>query len=210
MRLIGRRQLLREAALQSYRRQLRGELDDDDRISEATEQVRAVIAASDEQEGQPRREPQDETEEVGAAAFGQSGNVVLFADGRAAQCAAPQFAPVPISIPDVGNATPELAAVQEGDLMALNAVDTPPIAVERPAPQYTPLARTRRQEGTVVIDVLVDERGKVIDTRLVRGIPASDLNEAAVEAVKRWTYRPAIKDGVAVKVWRPEQIRFKL
>lgn len=118
--------------------------------------------------------------------------------------------PVPVSIPEIGNATPDVAAVQEGDLLALNAVDTPPIAVERPAPQYTSLARTRRQEGTVVIDVLVDEHGKVIDTRLVRGIPASDLNDVAVRAVKSWTYRPAIKDGVAVKVWRPEQIRFKL
>ena len=60
------------------------------------------------------------------------------------------------------------------------------------------------------IEVLVDEHGRVTDTRLVRGIPASDLNDVAIEAVKRWTYRPAIKDGVAVKVWRPEQIRFKL
>ena len=55
VRLVGGRQLLGEAALQPQRRELRGELDDDHRISEAAEQLRAVEAAGDEQEGQPRR-----------------------------------------------------------------------------------------------------------------------------------------------------------
>jgi protein TonB len=94
--------------------------------------------------------------------------------------------------------------------VALDQVDSPPIGLQKPAPQYTALARTRRQEGTVVMDILVDETGHVADVRLVRGIPGSDLDAVAMSAVRSWVYKPAEKDGVPVRVWRPEQIRFKL
>ena len=76
VRLVGMGKLLGEPALQPHRRQLRGQLDDDDRISEAAEQLRAVIAAGDEQEREPRREAKQEAEEIGAAALRQRGDVV--------------------------------------------------------------------------------------------------------------------------------------
>ena len=100
MRLVGGRQLLGEAALQAQRRELRGELDDDHRISEAAEQLRPVEAAGDEQEGQARGEPEQEAEEVGPPALGERGDVLVRRRAAAsAQCAAPQFGPVPISTP---------------------------------------------------------------------------------------------------------------
>ena len=41
-------------------------------------------------------------------------------------------------------------------------------------------------------------------------IDGANLNDAAVNAAKQWTYRPATKDGVPVKVWKTEQVAFKL
>ena len=102
MRLVGGRELLGEAALQPHRRELRAQLHDDHREGEAPEQLRPVIAPGDEQEGQPRDEPQQEAEEIGPAALGQRGDVVAAAvggGGGVGQCAAPQFGPVPISTP---------------------------------------------------------------------------------------------------------------
>ena len=82
VRLVGGRELLGEAALQPQGGELGGELDDDDRISEAAEQLRPVEAPGDEQEGQPRGEPQQEAEEIGPPALGQSGDVLVGAGRR--------------------------------------------------------------------------------------------------------------------------------
>jgi TonB family protein len=35
------------------------------------------------------------------------------------------------------------------------------------------------------------------------------LDDAAVEAVKQWTYEPATKDGVPVKIWMPVSMSFQ-
>jgi protein TonB len=61
----------------------------------------------------------------------------------------------------------------------------------------------------VVVNVLVDENGRVVDTELIRGV-SEELDGAAIRAVKGWTYKPAKKDGVKVKVWKPEKVVFKL
>ena len=121
----------------------------------------------------------------------------------------PSLASVPVA-PVIPAPAPARVAAQRGDLVSINEVDSPPISIDKPAPQYTSLGRTRRQQGTVVMEVLVDETGRVADVRLVRGIEGSDLNQAAMQAARSWVYRPAEKDGVPVRVWRPEQVRFKL
>jgi protein TonB len=112
--------------------------------------------------------------------------------------------------PAVSVPAPAKPVTRPGDLVSLNEVDTLPIGIEKPSPQYTNLGRTRRQEGTVVFEVLVTETGRVADVRLIRGIAGSDLNDAALDAARSWVYKPAEKDGVPVRVWRPEQVRFKL
>src|SRR5579859_1873987 len=103
MRATGLGELLGEAALEAERGELGSELDDDRRVGEAAQNVGAIPAAGDEQEGQARRQPQQEAEEVGSAALGQRRDVAgaFRLNGRhgAAQCAAPQLGPVPISTP---------------------------------------------------------------------------------------------------------------
>jgi len=105
---------------------------------------------------------------------------------------------------------PPQPVVRRGDLLPLTLVDVPPVAVEQPAPTYHPMARQLRQEGTVVVNVLIDEDGAVADVQVLREIPNSKLNDAAVKAVRRWRYEPASKDGVAVRVWKTEAIHFRL
>jgi protein TonB len=71
-------------------------------------------------------------------------------------------------------------------------------------------ARQMKLQGTVVLKVLVDERGVVEQVVVVSGIAGADLNDSAVKAARQWTYRPATKDGVPVKVWTTEQVTFKI
>lgn len=100
--------------------------------------------------------------------------------------------------------------VAPGTLVDEADVDTAPVSLSRKAPTYSMQARQLRIQGTVVMKVLVNERGTVDQVVLVEGVPGADLNTSAMNAAKSWTYRPATKGGVPVKVWKVEQVAFKL
>lgn len=86
-----------------------------------------------------------------------------------------------------------------------------PVVERRPSLIYPPIALRQRLEGTVELNVLVDEKGSVVDAQVVTGAGGkAGLNEAAVDHVKKCKYRPASKDGVPVKVWVPVRVQFKL
>ncbi len=125
--------------------------------------------------------------------------------GQAAEAEiVPPSAPEP-ALPDIAR-----PATDRGALVSIEDVDTPPVATSRTVPAYTSRARMLRQQGSVFLNLLVDENGKVVDVQVVREIPASDLNDAALRAARTWTYSPATKDGVPVKVWKQEKINFTL
>ena len=108
-------------------------------------------------------------------------------------------------------AAPAQPSVQVGDIVPMQSVDVEPQILKRIDPTYPDSARRFRVEGTVVINMLISETGEVIDARTVRGIKGYPAFEKAAEsAVRRWTFRPATKDGVAVKVWKVESFKFAL
>lgn len=104
------------------------------------------------------------------------------------------------------------AALKPGTLVNLSDPGViEPIVDRSPALHYPPIALRQRVEGTVELNVLVDEKGNVTDAQVVTGAGGkAGLNEAAIENVKRRKYRPASKDGVPVKVWVPVRVVFKL
>jgi TonB family protein len=131
--------------------------------------------------------------------------------------------PVPAPAFDVGSADagveaiappaaepPRRATTVAGSLIDLSEVDSPPASLTRKLPMYSMQARQMKLQGTVVLKVLVDERGVVEQVVVVSGIAGADLNDSAVKAARQWTYRPATKDGVPVKVWTTEQVTFKI
>jgi TonB family protein len=116
---------------------------------------------------------------------------------------APQPAPAP--------AAPPKPTVREGDLVTLGPGVKPPVLVSFNKPEYPPIARRMRVEGTVVLSLLVDENGRVVDVRLERGVSQNvGINEAALAAARSAKYQPATKDGVRVKMWHTLTIPFKL
>jgi TonB family protein len=101
--------------------------------------------------------------------------------------------------------------VKAGELVAAGPGVSPPQLVSFPKPEYPPMARTLRVEGVAVVSVLVDENGQVQDVRMVEPIKQkAGLNEAAVAAARSAHYKPAMKDGVPVKMWTRLRIPFKL
>ncbi len=116
------------------------------------------------------------------------------------------------ALPESGRplADPEPPAFLRGDLIDITEVDTPPVSINKPMPPYHPMARQMRQAGTVVLRLLIDVEGRVERVETVTNDAGRTLEQTALEAARTWTYKPAVKDGVVVKVWKTEQVVFTL
>jgi TonB family protein len=88
-------------------------------------------------------------------------------------------------------------------------VDSKPVLLNHPLPEYTEEARRNKVQGNVVLRLLVDETGSVKNIRLVRGLP-DGLNEKAIEAGYKLRFKPAMKDGKAVSYSTLVEMTFKL
>lgn len=71
-------------------------------------------------------------------------------------------------------------------------------ATARVEPIYPAAAKRARIEGTVVIEVTVDENGKVIDAKSLCG--PDILARSSIEAARGWRFTPTLVNGVVVKV----------
>jgi len=116
----------------------------------------------------------------------------------------------PAQPPTTVNA-PEPPKTKEGDLVPLEQVNTPPVLLKTVSPKYPPLALQMKIEGTIQVNALISETGDVINTRVIkRSSNVYGLDKASEEAVRKWKFKPAQKDGVNVKVWKQVSVVFKL
>jgi len=67
-------------------------------------------------------------------------------------------------------------------------------------PEYPADARRLKAEGTVVMALDIDEKGRVTNASIVEHSNLASFDEAALEAAKRWRFKPAMNGGVAVAV----------
>src|SRR5689334_399281 len=65
-------------------------------------------------------------------------------------------------------------------------------------PVYPEIARQARTEGTVVLEAVLDPTGAVTQLRVIRSVPL--LDQAALDAVRRWKYTPSSIGGRPVSV----------
>ena len=71
-------------------------------------------------------------------------------------------------------------------------------AVSKPPPNYPPIAKAARAAGTVTVQILVDESGRVVSASAVNGHPL--LQQAAVAAARQARFSPTLLSGQPVKV----------
>ena len=106
--------------------------------------------------------------------------------------------------------TPAKPRVSKGDLVDLASVSEPPVTLKTVDPAYPPAAKRLGVEASITVNVLINEKGNVIGTGILKGIKDDQgMGQAAETAVKQWKFKPANKDGVNVKVWKPFVIVFK-
>ncbi len=104
----------------------------------------------------------------------------------------------------------------EGDANAgsAKAPEIGPRPLKFVEPKFPKAAQRKRVKAEVVIEVMVDEKGRVLDAKIIERILYSDsskkkkvtvpslshgLEESALSAAKRWTFRPALANGLPVQ-----------
>ena len=80
--------------------------------------------------------------------------------------------------------------------------------VTRVQPDYPPVAKQLRIQGTVELQLLVAETGEVSKVDIVSGNPM--LTGPAAQAVKRWKFKPFVENGKPIRVLAPVTIDFKM
>jgi len=103
-----------------------------------------------------------------------------------------------------------LDRIKEGDTVPLDLVETRPVPVKQVTPIYPSSLRGKEVEGTVIVNALIAETGRVLKTEIIRGIKgAFELDAAAQRAVRQWEFEPATIKGIRVKVWMAIAVEFK-
>lgn len=77
-------------------------------------------------------------------------------------------------------------------------------------PAYPRRARQRGYEGTVVVHALVTMPGPPHTAKVVQSSGYPSLDDAALDAVRTWSFRPALRNGQAVAAWVQVPVNFQL
>ncbi len=99
-----------------------------------------------------------------------------------------------------------------GQAGAAGIVQVPPgtmtkMVVKRVDPQYPLLAKQEHDQGLVILRVRISKTGTVESVKVEQGPPL--LQNAARDAVKKWTFKPNLVDGEAVEVETSFWLNFK-
>jgi TonB family protein len=106
-------------------------------------------------------------------------------------------------------AGPEAPAAPAAPLTALPEGSELPVLVTRVDPRYPEAAKKLNQSGDVVLRVVVESNGTIGKIEVLA--PGQlGMGEAAVEAVRKWVYRPARVNGQPVAVWKVIRVKFAL
>ncbi len=121
-------------------------------------------------------------------------------------------APAPTAVPAVERGAPQVtavpaiglgaASVREGDYVDFTQLDSPPeVLVKENVVLPRTVQRLGQGAGTVILSALVNHQGAVERVEVLRGFPVAryGIDEACIEAVKKYRFKPATKNGVRVK-----------
>jgi len=84
-----------------------------------------------------------------------------------------------------------------------------PVPIFKPEPEYSEEARKAKFQGAVILSIVILPDGSTTNIRVTRPLGLG-LDEKAIEAVRKWKFRPSMKDGKAVAVSANVEVNFRL
>lgn len=101
------------------------------------------------------------------------------------------------------------SGVAESEVLNVGDGVTPPVAIYSPQPKYPQEARLANKQGEITLAVVVDDKGHVQSAEITKGL-SPELDKRALEAVRSWRFKPAIKNGKPVSVRVDIHVAFRL
>jgi protein TonB len=92
---------------------------------------------------------------------------------------------------------PELPRLVIDPIYSLKEVDQLPAPISQANPVYPRTLRTQRLEGSVDVGFVITAKGSIQDPHAVSSTHEG-FEQAAIDAVKKWKFKPAMKDGKPV------------
>ena len=86
---------------------------------------------------------------------------------------------------------------------------TRPIKIFSPAPNYPEEARTARIQGVVIMQVIIDHHGNVVEPKILKDLPMG-IGQAAKDAVSTWIFEPATLNDRPIDVYYNLTVNFRL
>ena len=96
-----------------------------------------------------------------------------------------------------------------GDLSAAARPQEEPRVTKKVQPSYPTILKAAGIEGTVLVKVFIDEKGRVEKAELAQA-SNKDFVPSVMEAVKQWEFEPATRDGKPIRTEATIPFRFKL
>lgn len=106
----------------------------------------------------------------------------------------------------------EIEEVDEAIEETASAVITEamPLYKMNPEPEYPRMAEKRRYEGTVILSVLVNKQGMVDNLWIFESSGYKILDNAALKAVRNWTFEPGKRGDEPMDMWVEVPVRFEI
>ncbi|MGB7755366.1 MAG: TonB family protein [Salinisphaera sp.] len=107
----------------------------------------------------------------------------------------PEPKPAPKPSPSSNKITPAVSGLQ---------------SLGNPPPHYPSRALRRHEEGNVKLKILVEPNGTAGSVTVIKSSGYSDLDNAAVETVKKWRFKPAKRGNTPIRGYALQTISFNI
>ena len=87
----------------------------------------------------------------------------------------------------------------DGDGLGSEEADSPPTPISKLPPTYPSALLSKGVGGRVMISCVIDASGQVASSTIKQSSGYSELDKAALVAVARWKFKPAVKEGRSIK-----------
>jgi len=123
----------------------------------------------------------------------------------------------PVPVDEAGNGVRQIGGGVRG-----------PVVIYQPEPEYTQAGRKAKMQGVVTVSLVVDAHGQPQNVHIVHGLgigpdgkpdptfkkawrkAADGMNQSAVDAVKRYQFKPAMENGRPVAVYLNVEVNFEI
>jgi TonB family protein len=121
----------------------------------------------------------------------------------------PAGTPLSVKSASIGSAAQPAMKYDIGKVYEVGGDVTAPVPIYKPEPAYTKEARAVKLQGTDVFWIVVDTSGNVADVGPLRSV-GKGLDENAIETLRTWKFKPAMKKGKPVPVKAVVEVSFRL